>query len=86
MPTESSPTGGTEVTAGTEAGTGGGGDSAEAAGNTVPLFGNTWEERAEGAAQLPQESQRVHLPPPAEGEDVFAEGAAELRVHGHRSR
>lgn len=85
MPTESSPTGGTEVAAGAEAGTGGG-DSAEAAGNTEPLFGNTREERAEGAAQLPQESQRVYLPPPAEGEDVFTEGAAEFRVHSHRSR
>lgn len=86
MPTESSPTGCTEVTGGTEAG----GDSAEAAGDWAThaelLPGNTREKRAEGAAQLPQESQRVHLPPPPEGEDVFTEGAAEFRVHSHRSR
>lgn len=90
LPTESSPTGCTEVTVGTEAGTSGGGDRAEAAGDrathTELLSGDTWEERAEGAAQLPQESQRVYLPSPADGEDVFTEGTAELRVHSHRSR
>lgn len=85
MSTESPPTGCTEVTDGT-----GAGESAGAAGDRAtrpePLSGNTREERAEGAAQLPQESQGVHLPPPSEGEDVFTEGAAELRVHRDRSR
>lgn len=94
LPSESSPTGGTEVTAGTEAGTttggGGAGGGAQAAGDRAThaelLDGHTREERAEGAAQLPQESQGVYLPSPAQGEGVFTEGAAEFRVHSHCSR
>lgn len=68
----------------TEAGDTGGG--AEAPGDSEPLPGHTREERAEGAAQLPAESQGVHLPAAAQGEDVSAGGAAELRVQSHRSR
>lgn len=88
--TESSSTGCTEVTPGTEA-EAAAGRAAAAAGDRAThaglLDGDTrGEERAEGAAQFPEESQGVYLPPAAHGEDVFTEGAAEFRVHCNSTR
>lgn len=65
MPAESSLADCTEVTVGTEAVSSSGGCGAETPGDNatlaVPLDGNTWEKRAQGAAQLSQKGQRVHL-------------------------
>ncbi|KAI3358935.1 hypothetical protein L3Q82_015331, partial [Scortum barcoo] len=83
---ESRPTGRAEVTGGTEAG-GGAAEAARYWATHAGLrSGDAREERAEGAAPLPEESQRVHLPAEPQREDLFTEGAAELRVQSHRSR
>lgn len=47
---------------------------------------NSQPHRAQGAVQLAQAGQGVHLPAAGPREGLFTQGAPELRVHRYRSR